>query len=883
MANRCNINFNLNTLHQDIYLKLLGDDRRSRTAESRGFFVSALFPQELGEVLFGGVDQNASSLRVLYGRVFMDQSGGQERMLDCGVFLSETPGSFENFPLLDQLSSNWKALLHHPDQVALHSALHQILRSIREDALKARLLPLLQNRDYPLLLASCTLLAVTLPYWNHAADNDVRDLLKRRILPPDPADNGKLDYARKMVTSETGSIGDLKTAMRSLSAEHNGERHWLLYQRCRQLIRQGSARVRSSEADSYLEIACKENFPAARREQNTRNARALLDNQLTMEPYALCQDCEKLIEDIFPPADEEMGQLCFLLYTTMNNCGYQSRLSRLDYLKMAFDYGCEDAREPWRKLVPFSLSPKFKSAQSKKPGHIYLDTNEPLSKIYRKSIPGNWTVHSTEEAEIHLADGLPKNYLFLSSDFLRNLRQTIDLLELLNQHYRTHGKMDEVQLFLRGNLETASSLIDTAMQHLPQPVPVYILDDAQLAVQQLFNRHPLFYPIHNAKSDQEGTLHLVFLGNQEIGRRLIREAFWMMHFPNFPKIDCRISLFAPNGKEIVEELLRDFPGMNNPPAGIPAPRILGENYCFNDPDLIPKLTKLDQSSYCYFVVAGATPLDSLELAKNLRQNLVRSHLLRRRENRLNQPAPIAFYCPDDYIAGLSRGLLVEKESFGNRWFNNYALIPFGDPAELYTWNELGTNSVIEKLAQCIHLEFYGIKPNSSPREKTSAMTSYWMRVYNRESSQALAVSLNYRLFQFRQENGSPVIPRPWNFLDGSNFTEAQLCSMAKKLEQSPWFGEDTERVARWEHDRWNLWMLSRGWQAATEEDAQFGQALGNRRHQIHIARLHPCLCDYEALQQVSDALAVTASDKKNVAHTPELVRLDCLRERETER
>lgn len=882
MANLRNINFNLNTLHQGIYLKLLDDSQRNRTAESRGSFVSALFPRELRENLFGGVDQNASSLRVLYSRVFLDQPGGQERMLNCGVFLSNIPGSFENFPLLDQLSTNWKALLHDSDQVALHNALNQVLLSIRDDALKARLQPLLESRDHPLLLACCTLLAATLPYWNRAADDDVSDLLKRRILPPDP-DVDKLDHARKMVASQTGSIGDLKTAMRSLSAKHNGERHWLLYQRCQQLIQQGNTKVRSSEANNYLEIACKENFPAARREQNTRTARALLDDQLTMDLYALCQDCEKLIEDVFPPADEEMGQLCFLLYTAMDNCGYRSRLSRLDYLKMAFDYGYEDARELWRKLVPFSLSPKFKSAQSKKPGHVYLDANEPLSKMYCKSIPENWTVHSTEEAELHLADGLPKNYLFLSSDFLRNLRQAIDLLELLNQHYRAHGKMDEVQIFLRGNVETASGLIDTAMQHLSQPVPVYILDDTQLAVQQLFNRHPLFYPIRNAKPDQEGTLHLVLLGNHEINRRLIREAFWMMHFPNFPKIDCRISLFAPNGEEVVAELLRDFPGMGNPPAGVPAPRILGENYRLNDPDLISKLTKLDQSSYCYFVVAGATPLDSLELAKNLRQDLVRSHLLRRRENRLNQPAPIVFYCPDDYIAGLSRGLLVEKESFGNRWFNNYALIPFGDPAELYTWNDLGANSVIEKLAQCIHLEFNGIKPDGSSREKSLVMARYWMRVYNRESSQALAVSMNYRLFQFRQENGSPVIPRPWNFLDGNNFTEAQLRSMAKKLEQSPWFSEDTERVARWEHDRWNLWMLSRGWQAATEEDAQFGQAMGNPRHQIHIAKLHPCLCDHEALQQVSGALAITVSDKKNVAHTPKLIRLDWLREQEPQR
>lgn len=874
--------FCLDALRTNIF-KNLGNCRNNGKEGSRGFFVSALFPEELSKVLFGGVDQGASSLRVLYGRVFQDQPGGQERMVKCGIYLSQIPGSFENFPFLEKLQCNWNAFLQEMDQFALHHELKLLLSYIKEQSLNKRLAPLLESGDYALLLACCTLLTVTLPYWNSKEDGLVRDSLKKKILPPDPADVDKLRYARQLVASKTGTIGDLKAAMGALSPEHNGERHWLLYQRCRQLKAQGNSRIRSNDADNYLKIACQENFPAARREKNAIAARELLNNRSVTDDYALCQNCEELIQDIFPPWDNELGQLCFLLYTTADACRYPSRFSRLDYLKMSFDYGCEEAREPWRKLAPFSLSPKLKSAQAKKPGHVYLHKEEPLAQIYRKSVPANWDVRSPDDAEADLSDGLPKNFLFLSSDPLKNLRQTIDLLELLNRYQQTCAPLEDIQIFLRGRTETCSDLIDTAMRHMSQPIPVHILDDTQMAVQQLFNRHPLFYPIRNAKADQEENLNLVILGNREISKWLIREAFWMLHFPNLPHISCQITLLAPNGKEIAEELMCNFPGMKNPPSGVPAPRISGENYCFNDPDMTDMLTKWDQCSHCYYIVAGDSPLDNLQLAKNLRQSLVRKHVLHRREDRLNQPSPIAFYCPDDYIAGLSRGLLVEKETLGNCWFNSYSLIPFGDPAELYNWSTLGNGSTTEKLAQCIHLAFSGLKANSSQREKKEAMTHYWSRVYNRESSQALALSMNYRLFQFRQENGSPIIPRPWNFLDSGNFSEAQLHSMTEKLEQSPYFHEDIETVARWEHDRWNLWMLSRGWQAATEEDSLFGQTLGNRRHQIHIARLHPCLCPVEDLQQISATLAVAASDREHVAHTPALIRLDWIRQQEAER
>ena len=62
-----------------------------------------------------------------------------------------------------------------------------------------------------------------------------------------------------------------------------------------------------------------------------------------------------------------------------------------------------------------------------------------------------------------------------------------------------------------------------------------------------------------------------------------------------------------------------------------------------------------------------------------------------------------------------------------------------------------------------------------------------------------------------------------------------------------------ERLARYEHGRWNRFMISRGWLPASLEQMLAYIQRGNGRHQLYIAKLHPFICSWERLGEAGDA------------------------------
>jgi hypothetical protein len=98
-----------------------------------------------------------------------------------------------------------------------------------------------------------------------------------------------------------------------------------------------------------------------------------------------------------------------------------------------------------------------------------------------------------------------------------------------------------------------------------------------------------------------------------------------------------------------------------------------------------------------------------------------------------------------------------------------------------------------------------------------------------------------------------------------------------------------EKAARMEHIRWNCYMLSMGWEQATPVQVSTYVQRGNPSHQLHIAKLHPFICDWasfesgELLRQVSDAVHSyfpekqvydpIAADREAVLVTPDIIRV----------
>ena len=74
--------------------------------------------------------------------------------------------------------------------------------------------------------------------------------------------------------------------------------------------------------------------------------------------------------------------------------------------------------------------------------------------------------------------------------------------------------------------------------------------------------------------------------------------------------------------------------------------------------------------------------------------------------------------------------------------------------------------------------------------------------------------------------------------------------------------KDLERFAKAEHTRWNAFMLTEGYRPATVEQMhQYAETVGS--HKDDLSMLHPCIADWDALDDLQDAYnTVYGADKK---------------------
>ena len=176
--------------------------------------------------------------------------------------------------------------------------------------------------------------------------------------------------------------------------------------------------------------------------------------------------------------------------------------------------------------------------------------------------------------------------------------------------------------------------------------------------------------------------------------------------------------------------------------------------------------------------------------------------------------------------------------------------------------------MLETTAQCIHLQ-YRNSPFDYPSCKQN-LSSYFKKLYNRESSLAAAISLPYRLFE------AGIFPIGWYIQN----KEAYWCAEARQklshqfnealYRESPIKISDMQvstknslpnepeninqellkKLAQYEHMRWCCYQLTRGWIPAKPDHAVDYMNAGVPRHVLQIAKIHPCICSWEELESL---------------------------------
>lgn len=900
-------------LHVQVFTRLNCDEQLSNST----VFMPTIIPEKLREQLWND--------NKYLGYVYLAKKGAKARFQKARDHIinqkTDTGEAYQwdKHPIIAIFRENWESLIPATKYTAsqcetmddpavkdMQKVVDSLLDSIPGDdlSINKRLQSMTANHPYSMVLAVLSVIASTLFCFpmDKQKPEDGDENLRQIVLPspPDLSASPRLTNAKKMLEDPTLTIADLKRLQSSIKETDLEYGQWcfLLYEKAVQL---GDLRT----ADDFLRQSCSKGYPHGIQKYNEIEATKKHKKAISIfnipdleDPIKIkecCRCCEEIlyISSYLPTSIK--ADASYILYNYSKKNPALTKETPEYYLALSHSYGHKDASKLWIEKQNNAIAPQPHRSNKKTVGICYCNADNVFSATFAETIPDSWggtcVPFALDQVKAYIGSSVAKRFLLVNDNFSKNLHDLFQALQLVKDHKPSPAEL-HWEFFVRSDSETTHALVDTALSKIPDyEIPVYIINDNKIAAQQLLSQHPLFYPIRGLKLtkpenvEQRPLLHFVIVGNSPVTEWLVREAFWMMGFI-YNAIRCKITVLAENGYDFDVSLKGRFPGMsceNTQIDDVELPEVKGEDCILDSYKLQDKIQAfMKETPYCYFAVAANSDEGNLTLATRIRESLIRAAIQSQDEKCIAQMPPVAFLCRDDQIAWLSKTMVIEQENFGYKWFNTRGLIPFGEVSNRYSFDSI-TGGTFADLAISIHYQYNQLFPAqvlNGTEEGQNARKDYYRRQYNQDSSHSTALGMPYRLFQFRDEWGWQISPAGWNILESSTFVSAnQLENMAKRISDSE---TDIDEIAKWEHDRWIRWMLSRGWTANTPAEAVFAYHSGNKRQQLFACKMHPCICSYDAQKNLQKILKdgcgldkdFYSYDLNNIKDTKKLINLE---------
>lgn len=537
------------------------------------------------------------------------------------------------------------------------------------------------------------------------------------------------------------------------------------------------------------------------------------------------------------------------------------------YLRTAYRCGYPKALDAWNiDTVSYCEELQHDAADEKFTCFLNVDNENPIAKIFKATCPeAGKFCRLTDIEDFKSGNSI---VLLITDNAEKNLTDFLYVLEEM--------KKAEPSLTITIFVKTAEDkptqvIIDTALQQFfnvdkeKRPrLRVEIIDELRDAARFLLARHPIFSPIRNKNLTDAVTLRFVVIGDGELAKNLVSEASHLMTFHKDLEITPKITLLTPFGRSLKTELRAVNPALAQqidepddvllPGFAVPPSK--------KGITLAEKINELIGSGDAlYFAVAlSQYNLNNLNVAITVRETILRYQI---QNDQLAKEIPVAFYCPDPDLSFLSARSIVLGEEYKNSptQFNTYALIPFGSRLR-FTYRNLMSN-IFSRLSLAIHLNYCGVTGNTESLSE-DYYAGYAKKTYNRQSSLAVAMSIPYRLFNYAQLFEQDVFDNDWDITDeNAIFSESQLEALAKKI-NIPKNDNQTEKLYRFEHDRWCSYMrFGEGWIPATLKEVERYINAGNYRQQCFASAQHPCLTEWKNLKKLSEEISKLLSKDKN--------------------
>lgn len=453
-------------------------------------------------------------------------------------------------------------------------------------------------------------------------------------------------------------------------------------------------------------------------------------------------------------------------------------------------------------------------------------------------------------------------FLLMSKDEEKNLNECLILLDklfniVLDKSEDEKWKIiDTIDIFVSAKYETASLLIDANISDMGSDIyfKVHIMDEGRDTVHKLLCEAPLFLP---ALKKGNNKTEVVLFGSSEMNYNFIKESIACAYLEPFHTI--KITLLGEKADALENKLYQECPGIynENPHISCIRPKFIkcsikdtdfpsyiygkicadvlsGECESSLDTEIVNSLLEAN-----YFVVDYADDLENIRFSANLRTWLLRS------KGTFKRAPFIGVKCSDEQNAYLASHLTLSGQASGNSYFNKYDLFPIGISAQTYSYENLIYHPVLNDFALRIHKSYYGDK-------ERAAENDFYSYSYNFDSSLSTAIGLCYRFFA-----AGVIFNDKDKYL---NFGFFKTSGIETKFEEM--YKEKLENLAALEQSRWNGFMLSRGWESASQSEVQtYKEQSTGSAHKHILAKKHPFIREWVDLDasKIAELLGILKS------------------------
>ena len=451
-------------------------------------------------------------------------------------------------------------------------------------------------------------------------------------------------------------------------------------------------------------------------------------------------------------------------------------------------------------------------------------------------------------------------FALMSQNYSQNILEAVNLIRYLidySEKFTERGDWRRIDLYILSTDESAPHIIDAALYNVDEPVffRVHMLDPDIVATNSLLFKSPTFIPcirsaiyrrVHNENvpflhaQPHNCERRIVIIGTARMAFTLTKQILSCTYLSSVP---TQISILGENARECRIKFLEECYGLSSADVNIdfkpsfftcPYNRIpINRNSGLGKNETAIR-NVLHNANY----IVICTEDDELNLHLGIK---LRSGLLA--ENPVPGARPfIAIRYRQSAPGWLATQMTVHPPKQASYpWTSEYGLCVFGSYDD-FRFLQLKT-SLLNVYANHLHLSYYDI-PQTAETNKANeaverAMRSFYMRSYNQSSSQAQALSILYELFalgiyyddpsMYSTANDHAVLGRAMKYLINDTSIEA---------------------ASAIEHERWNCYMLANGWRQAKESEYQLYIHMGNEKHHLELAKLHPYIAAYDELEKI---------------------------------